>query len=87
MKTIWKYILETTDLQKIKMPIGAKILTVQIQHGVPCIWCLVNPDEDVEYKIIRTIGTGHDLENDFSGKYLGTYRLDSWHLTVHVFEC
>lgn len=35
MKKIYKYRIEVTDDQNIEMPVGAKILTVQTQNGVP----------------------------------------------------
>lgn len=50
MKKIYKYRIEVTDDQNIEMPVGAKILTVQTQNGVPCIWAMVDPNaEKKEY--------------------------------------
>lgn len=42
MKKIYKYAIEITDDQDIVMPVGAKILTVQNQNGVPCIWACIS---------------------------------------------
>jgi len=85
MKTIWKYELETTDLQEIEMPHAAKILTVQVQNGVPCIWCLCKPNNLKQFRIIQTIGTGHEKEN-IKGIYIGTYQLLEGSVVFHVFD-
>ena len=83
MKQIWKFPLETTDSQKIEMPVDAEILTVQLQNGVPCIWAIVNTDAPTnEYREILIFGTGHDVENQ--SEYIGTYQLGC--LVFHAFE-
>ena len=91
MKAIWKYPLQTTDEQTIEVPENTQILTVQIQNEKPYLWCLVKtnnpqtPNTIKTYKI-RTIGTGHPIENNFSGKYIGTYQLMDGSLVFHVFS-
>lgn len=35
MIKIYKFPIETTDVQNIAMPSGAEILCVQVQHGIP----------------------------------------------------
>jgi len=75
METIYKYELEITDLQEISIPDKAKILTVQLQHGTPCLWCLVNPEMHLRPYHIVTKVTGRDIEDGFNGEYVGTYQL------------
>lgn len=87
METIYKYQLETTDEQLIEMPIGAEILTVQTQNGTPCIWAKVNTkNANFKYQF-RIFGTGHPIESDFRGKYIGTYQLSGGALIFHVYFC
>ena len=43
MKSIWKQYLKVQDVQKILLPKGAKILCVQVQKGIPCLW-FINQD-------------------------------------------
>ena len=83
---IWKYELKTTDTQYIEMPVSSKLLTVQMQHGVPCLWCLVNEDEYLAEREIRIIGSGHFIENDFNGTYIGTYQMFDGKAIFHVFS-
>lgn len=87
MNSIWKYKIETTDYQEIEMPIGAQILCVQIQHGEPHIWAIVNTGAEKEKRIFQIYGTG----NPFSrfGKnllYIGTYQIGQGDFVFHVFE-
>lgn len=89
-KTIWKFELETTDNQKIQMPVGAEILTVQTQNETPCLWALVDPNEAKEDRFIEIFGTGHpigyDMDVDVDRKYISTYQLHGGSLVFHVFE-
>jgi hypothetical protein len=86
MNAIFKYRMMITDTQKVLMPKGAKILTVQIQHGVPCLWALVNqPAPDVEREF-RVIGTGHPIPDAEALEYIGTIQVHEGGLVFHVFE-
>lgn len=85
---IYKYPLQIEDRQIIEMPRGARILSIQVQNGVPCIWAQVNPKSEKEKRVIYIVGTGHDLE-DFifdSCGYRGTFQLHGGALVFHVFE-
>lgn len=58
MKIIYKYkILKPQNTLHIKMPSGAKILTVKTQDNIPCIWALVetaNPPVSRFFKLCAT---------------------------------
>ena len=83
MKTIYKYQLETTDQQTITMPVGSEIISLHIQHGVPCIWVKVDIGNEVGDRTFGTFGTGHPLpENNL--EFIGTYQKDQF--VFHVFE-
>lgn len=81
MNIIWKFKLD----EKIYLPIGAKILTIQTQQGQPFIWALVNNSKDMEERYFRVFGTGQPM-NDFKGEYIGTYQQLNGLLIFHVFE-
>jgi hypothetical protein len=87
MQAIWKQLLEVTDRQEVTLPKGAKVLCVQTQKEVPCIW-FITPTVDVSEKEHRTFsiyGTGHE-HAIISGEYLGTFQLKGGILVFHVFE-
>ena len=85
MKAIWKFPIPVEDLAEVRIPLGGKILCVQAQHEIPCLWALVDPQEKPELRVFRTYGTGHKIIGD-PGHYIGTYQLDGGRLVFHVFE-
>jgi hypothetical protein len=86
MTTIWKYELKITFFpQIIPMPEDAKILSVQVQDGIPQLWALVNPDNRLMSQEILTIGTGHHIEiHPNFLKHIDTYQLNG--LVFHIFD-
>lgn len=87
---IWKFQIQIKDTQKVTMPYGAKILCVQMENGVPCLWALVNTNEaEVDQRWDRTIdifGTGHSIMDLFTRTYIGTVQMEGGALVWHVFE-
>lgn len=85
-KKIFKYQLETTDVQRIEMPQGAEILCIQTQNEVPCIWALVEPNATVTKRTFEIFGTGHNVPENVNRTYVGTYQLHNGGLVFHCFE-
>lgn len=84
MRTIYKYPLTSQDSQvDIQMPIGAEILHVDIQNGVPCLWVKVNPRGTPERRRFRIVATGEPFQDDRL-KYLKTFQDPPY--VWHVFE-
>lgn len=90
MHRIYKYPLIITDKQEIEMPKNAKILCVQAQNDMPCIWALVDKYESAigqtRTRTFYTYGTGHDIGRPEILNYIGTYQLHSGALVFHLFE-
>jgi hypothetical protein len=84
--TIFKYKLETTDVQTIYVPIGYKMLCVQLQNGGPTLWIQVEPNNGRETVTLEIKGTGDPMSPVSSRKYVGTYQLSDGALVFHVFE-
>ena len=82
-KTIWKYSI-TPDCT-LDIPMGAKFLDVQTQHGSPVAWFLVNPNQITTKRVFKTYGTGHPVPEN-PGKFLGSFQLESGALVFHLFE-
>ena len=86
MQVIYKYQLQVADTQKLKLPVGFKILSLQVQDGVPCIWVLLDARSDEYYDcIITTLGAGKNYTYDM-GSHIGTYQLHNGALVFHVFN-
>lgn len=88
MKKIFKYELKLEDSQTVALPLGARVLTVKEQKGVPCIWCMVNPDEtrilECEFRIVCTGQEISETESDRLN-YIGTFFLASGSFVGHLF--
>ena len=84
--TIYKYPLNLTDEQVLKLPQGYRILSVQVQTGQVTLWAIVNPtNKPVETKI-RIHGTGHSVKEHEKLWHIDTIQLDGGVLVFHVFE-
>jgi hypothetical protein len=86
MRTIWKYEMVVEGQQVHEMPMGAKVLCVQIQAGKPCIWALVDPERPMKEYMFLTFGTGHEIPDNESLAYIGSYQLYNGAFVGHLFE-
>ncbi len=84
--TIWKFPLRTLGQQTVKMPMGAEILTCQMQGSQPCLWALVDPEEQIENRTIFVFGTGHKVDDKYRISYVATIQIDGGSLIFHVFQ-
>ena len=84
MRKVFKYRIPIDDSFVLKLPVGAKILMVQVQNQIPCIWALIDPDAVYEDRQFRLAGTGHPITED-NLAYIGSFRLYSW-VIFHLFE-
>jgi hypothetical protein len=83
---IWKYtISKITDEFTIEMPRNSRVLCIQVQRGVPCIWVKTDGDkENMEKRTFVIIGTGNPF--DAEGLiYVGTWQEDYGYLVWHLF--
>jgi len=81
-KAIWKYQFNVEDDFFLEIPDGWEFLSVQLQNGVACMWLLVTPEFTKKFFHFRVIGTGHEHDSKYFGKYLGTFLTGPyvWHL-------
>lgn len=82
--SIYKYAASVQDSIELRLPKGASILTVQMQHNEPCIWALVDPSAPEEVRLIHVRGTGHPANG--LGRYIGTIQMRGGALVFHYFE-
>ncbi len=85
MNRIYKYPVIVTDEFNLTMPVGAKVLSVQVQNGSPQLWAMVDTSEPLsEIRSFRVIGTGHPIDSD-PGVYIGTFQIHGGELVLHLF--
>jgi hypothetical protein len=84
MKTIYKYLLEITDEQTVSMPIGAQVLSAQMQGTQLCIWALVYPDNFNCDRRVRIFGTGNPVTLEGDWKFVDSVqeRIFVWHIFI-----
>ncbi len=89
---IWKYRFGTEDTLEVKMPENSEILCLQTQYmkkfniDVPCVWCLVDPKENLVLRRFCLFGTGHLIENIEHLHYIGTFQVLAGLKVGHLFE-
>lgn len=84
MATIYKYTLQP-GRTVLDLPAEAKPLTVQMQHGQPCMWVLLDLAQPPVRRIFDVYGTGHGMPAD-PGRYVATFQMEGGALVWHVFE-
>jgi hypothetical protein len=87
MKRIYKYPLALTDTQFVELPLGAEILTAQMQGDQLCLWAMVNtlPEAIKKNRRIEIIGTGNPVPTG-DLKYISTFQMMGGGLIFHAFE-
>jgi hypothetical protein len=86
MKTIWKFPLEVTDYQNVRMPKGAEILSVADQYGVVCVWAMVDSDAELEDRMFYIFGTGNPVSETLPWQFVGSVQQNIfvWHVFAEV---
>jgi len=85
LQTIWKYTFPKDQSEyEFSMPVGATILSVNVQYGFICLWARVDPMGERETRSFRLVGTGHPVGS--TDAHLGTVLLYDGRLVIHVFE-
>lgn len=85
MNSIYKYVLglPSRDVQKIKIPLHSKVLSVGMQDGKVVMWCLVKDIYNIDFHVdflYRIVGTGWEIGGGLT--YLG--RVDDGPWVWHV---
>jgi hypothetical protein len=84
MNTIYKYPIEITDEQTVSMPVGAQVLSAQMQRTQLCIWALVEVGNIDCDRRVRIFGTGNTVKLDGNWKFVDSVqeRIFVWHVFV-----
>lgn len=87
MAVVYKYPICTGVPTRIDIPAGATVLHFAHQHGVFCLWALVDLNSPPEPRTFVVVGTGHQI--DFPGGrpvHRGTVLMVGEPLVFHLFE-
>ena len=86
MPTIHKFTLSPEELNEIRLPADAEILTVQNQRNKICMWVKLDKSSQRVVRKFSVLGTGWDIVSKYKLKYIGTVQLEDGLLVFHVFE-
>jgi hypothetical protein len=73
MKTIYKYDILIETPFSIRMPTGAKILSLQKQNGEPKIWAEVDTSLSFTIRNFIIYPTGFKMWDNDNQVYIGTF--------------
>lgn len=91
MKAIWKFTIDNPHKVVFEMPVGSRVLCVQVQEGIPRIWVEIQSTErgtQQEKREFVVYGTGHVMRID-EGKtveYIGTFQMYDGKEVYHLYE-
>ena len=86
---IYKYHIPIADEFELELPVGAKILTYQVQNDKGYIWAIVDITEGIIVKKVkfRMFGTGHSITEEIDElEYIGTIQIFDNSLVWHLFK-
>ena len=86
VRIIYKYPVEVDDEFTVELPEGARVLSVDTQHGEPVMWAMVDPTAPTSKRAFRVIGTGHPIDDADELSFVGTFQLRGGSLIFHLFE-
>ena len=86
MTTIYKYELKTSELTELEIPAGAKVLHVNLQHGHPMLWAMVDTHAPLETRTFCVYGTGHTIPEKANVSFINTFFVDGGTYVFHAFE-
>lgn len=85
-RAIFKWTLQLEDEQVLSVPVGTKLLSVQMQHGSPQVWGICfSPASSMKKITVFIHGTGHPITREVLGRFLGTFQMKDGTLVFHVF--
>mgnify|MGYP001617055388 CR=1 FL=1 len=84
MESIWVFPVFVGDFT-LNMPLGAEVLSTQVQNGQPVLWAKVDTGAPIVERRFAVRGTGHQLTGD-EGNFVGTFQFPNLSLVYHLFE-
>lgn len=87
MRTVFKFKIEPLTETEVKMPKGARLLSVGAQGKDVVVWAAVDPDGEYAVRKVLLTGTGFQVSGDF-GIFIGTVQIttDFGEMVFHAFD-
>ena len=87
-RTIWKFHIPMSSSSRVELniPRGFKILDLQVQHGQPCIWAVVDPKAPKVPVQFMVVGTGFEVDAELLTNHVGTFQVSRGEFVFHLFQ-
>ena len=82
---IHKYEIPLGDVFTASLPQGARMLAVQVQRGIPCLWAEVDRQANMVPRRFYVRGTGHPMGAARASDHVGTFQLSDGDLVFHLY--
>ncbi len=88
MLKVFKYEVPIDDCFSLDLPEEATVLHVEVQHEIPQLWALINPNTSIKTtRRFRLAGTGHEItERADKLQHIGSLLMRGGGVVWHVFE-
>jgi hypothetical protein len=87
MHKIFKYPLVIHRLVEVPIPKDARILKIDAQYDQPCLWALVDTDNEPETRSFIIQGTGWAFDKPLDDlTYIDSFQMSGGQFVWHVFE-
>lgn len=85
MRAVHKYALQRNGETKLRLPLNAWLLRVDLQAGVPHVWVLNDPEATRARAqvTVRIVATGEPIPDSYA--YVSTFFEDDGALVWHAF--
>jgi hypothetical protein len=83
-RSVWKFAIPDAGEFELEMPSLARVIHVDVRHGRPCLWALVEPGHVRTMRTFYLRGTGHAVEAGLV--HLGSFVLHDGDFVGHLFE-
>ena len=87
MTIIARYpLVQGGEVVYLPMPIGSRILSVQVQKGTACLFALVDTTQPIVTRALRWAAVGEVVTTSDANDYIGTFQLYGGTEVFHLFD-
>ena len=88
MRRIYKYDFIVTDVFTLDLPNIYRVVLVETQGNIPCVWIELDTEEVVEPRTFFLFGTGHAIYSLPLKEHVGSFQQGPfvWHLYQEIYE-
>ncbi len=84
---VFQYEIEEVDEAKVRLPLGAQVLSAGRKNDKVFLWALIDPGETrTKHRIFRIAGTGDEIAEVKELKFIGSVQSRGGPRILDIFE-